>query len=101
MPAHVFTQEDFLAFRKTLLEEIKTAIVKEIKTMLVQTLMDRDRRWLRSNDACRLLMVSPGTLQNLRRTGELAFTKVGRAIYYDRDEITHMMEKRRKNNTRN
>ncbi|WP_156522667.1 helix-turn-helix domain-containing protein [Arachidicoccus ginsenosidimutans] len=39
------------------------------------------------------LGLSKGTLQHLRNTGVLPFTRIGSIIYYNTDEIAKMMEK--------
>jgi len=42
--------------------------------------------------------IEPGTLQNLRIKGTLPYTKIGRVIYYDHDEIKKILEDNRIHN---
>lgn len=41
-----------------------------------------EREWLDSNDVCRLLGISPRTLQTMRENGTLAYTKISHKVYY-------------------
>jgi hypothetical protein len=43
--------------------------------------------WLDNQDVCLLLSISPGTLQTLRDTGELGFTRISRKIYYKAQDV--------------
>lgn len=87
MPVTIPTVEDLETFRLELLQEIKV--------LLAQPSVHH-REWLRSSEACRLLTVSPGTLQNLRRKGALPFTKIGSVIYYHYEDIARMLRESKK-----
>ena len=41
-----------------------------------------EREWLDSDDVCKLLCVSPRTLQTMRENGTLAYTKISHKVYY-------------------
>lgn len=43
-----------------------------------------EKEWLDSDDVCRLLCVSPRTLQSMRENGTLAYTKISHKVYYCR-----------------
>ena len=64
--------------------------------------MCNDRRlsnWLDGEDVCRMLRISPRTLQTLRDNGTLAYTKIGNRTYYlpeDVERIVTKVEDRRK-----
>ena len=40
-----------------------------------------EREWLDSDDVCRLLGISPRTLQTMRENGTLAYTKISHKVY--------------------
>ena len=59
----------------------------------------RVSKWLDGEQACRLLRISPRTLQTLRDNGTLAYTKIGNRTYYlpeDVERIVTKVEDRRK-----
>ena len=56
-------------------------------------------KWLDNHDVCRVLKISPRTLQTLRDNGTLAYTKIGNRTYYrpeDVERIVSNVEDRRK-----
>ena len=46
-----------------------------------------EREWLDSNDMCRLLGISPRTLQTMRENGTLAYTKISHKVYYKPEDV--------------
>ncbi len=84
MAANIITQEDLVQF--------KTDLLDEIRKMVLQRQTQPLRKWLKSHEVRRLLTVSPGTLQHLRASGVLPFTKIGAVIFYDYDDIQKMLE---------
>ena len=61
---------------------------------------DKDMgEWLDNQDVCRLLNISPRTLQTLRDNGTLAYSRISQKIYYkprDVRRILPVVEERRK-----
>lgn len=56
-------------------------------------------KWMDNQDVCRMLNISPRTLQTLRDNGTLAFSKIGNKTYYlpeDVRRIVTLVEDRRK-----
>lgn len=92
MNINLVTLDDFKAFRAELLAELKA--------LLIRTPSPDHGQWLRSNEACRLLRVCPGTLRNMRRNGALPCKKIGRVVYYRYDDIRRMISGRSKNNAK-
>ncbi|HNP94095.1 MAG TPA: helix-turn-helix domain-containing protein [Cyclobacteriaceae bacterium] len=84
MAANIITTEDLAQFKTELLEEIR-GIVLQRQTQPM-------RKWLKSHEVMRLLTISPGTLQHLRISGVLPFTKIGAVIFYDYEDIQRMLE---------
>lgn len=91
MAANIITTEDLQSFKQELLIEIQK--------LLSQRQTTPARKWLKSNEVRRLLLVSPGTLQNLRIKGTLPFTKIGGVIFYDYDDIQKMIEQHKTDKT--
>ena len=46
-----------------------------------------EREWLDSDDVCKLLCVSPRTLQTMRENGTLAYTKISHKVYYRPEDV--------------
>ena len=84
MALEIISVEDLEKFRTTLLHEISELLERERK-------LDISKKWLKSSEVIRLLKMSNSTLQYLRDTGAVPFTKFGNTIYYDRDDIHEIM----------
>lgn len=84
MAANIITTEDLAQFKADLLEEIQK--------LVLQRQTQPTRKWLKSHEVIRLLTISPGTLQHLRVSGLLPFTKIGAVIFYDYEDIQKMLE---------
>ncbi len=55
--------------------------------------------WLDNQDVCRMLNISPRTLQTLRDNGTLAYSQINHKIYYKPRDVEHILplvEDRRK-----
>jgi len=83
MAAEIITKEDLQLFKNELLTEIKNLLFKQEKP---------SGEWLRSSQVRTMLHISPNTLQTLRVSGKLNYTKVGSIFYYKLDEIRQMLE---------
>jgi hypothetical protein len=79
MAINIITLEDLEKFKEELLEEFKKLLSERQATP--------NRKWLKSHQVMKMLMISPGTLQNLRANGTLPFTKVEGTIFYDNNDI--------------
>jgi predicted DNA-binding transcriptional regulator AlpA len=77
------------------LEIFKTQLIREIKSLFSKNGRPI-KRWLKSNEVRDILGVSHGTLQTMRNSGEIPFTKMGGTLYYDQDEIDDCFAKRKK-----
>jgi len=85
--------EDLLT--KADLADFKLQLLFEIKNILKEHSGQPTKKWLKSFEVRKLLNISPGTLQNLRARGILPYTRIGGVIYYDSDEIRHMLESKK------
>lgn len=84
------TQVDLVT--KQDLEQFKGDLLKEILPYLKSEAQD-SRQWLRSRDVRKMLRISPATLQNLRVSQSLPFTKVGGIFFYREIDVIKVLEK--------
>jgi len=54
------------------------------------------KRWLKSHEVKKMLQISYSTLQMLRNTGKIPYTRIGGLIYYDAAEIERILETEKK-----
>ena len=62
----------------------------------VRTLAEKggDRRlaeWMDTEDACRMLRVTPKTLQALRDRHAIAYSQIGRKFYYKPEDVERLL----------
>ncbi|WP_282038194.1 helix-turn-helix domain-containing protein [Saccharicrinis aurantiacus] len=74
------------------LREFKIELLDEIQKLLKRYPSATDKKWLKSYEVKELLNISPGTLQHLRVSGVLPYTKIGGTIYYDHSEILKILD---------
>jgi len=87
MAAEIITKEDLEQFKKELFAELERVLSKEEQPAT---------EWLRSSQVRALLKISPNTLQNLRVSGKLNYTKIGTIFYYNQREILQLLSGGRK-----
>lgn len=87
MPANIITTDDLRDFKEELLEEIRE--------LLKSSTTHESKKWLRSTEVLELLQISPGTLQSLRVTGTLPYSKIRGMLYYDMEDIQKLMDANR------
>src|ERR1700712_4090914 len=75
----LITVDDLQQFKKQLLEELLVALKP---TTSVTT-----KKWLKSHEVRRMLKISPGTLQTLKSSGVIPYTKIGGVHFYDYQDI--------------
>jgi len=78
------TLDDLEEFRERLMSEFKRLLEEKISPVM-------PRKWLKSYEVRHMLNLSPGTLQKLRSNGTIPYTRVGGAIYYDREDIQRLL----------
>lgn len=79
----LLTKEDLQQFKAELFDLIKGLKIKPGAA---------PSPWLKSYEVRKLLKISPGTLQNLRVNGTLAYTKIGGLMYYKYDDVIRLLE---------
>ncbi|MGO4292694.1 helix-turn-helix domain-containing protein [Chitinophaga sp. RAB17] len=87
MAVEILTREDFAVFKTELFRELRE---------LHNAPAIQPRKWLKSHEVRDLLSISPGTLQNMRINGTLAYTKIGGLIFYDHDDILKLLGSKKK-----
>ncbi|RYG22033.1 MAG: DNA-binding protein [Chitinophagaceae bacterium] len=76
------------------LEQFKQELFAELRrpTFKLPTPKNQQKPWLKSYEVRKLLDISPGTLQNLRKNGTIKFNKIGGLMYYKYDDIEALIE---------
>src|ERR1700712_986673 len=80
----LITVDDLLQFKKQLLEELLTALKSQINVV--------QKKWLKSHEVRRLLKISSGTLQTLKSSGIIPYTKIGGVHFYDYQDIEKVLQ---------
>ena len=76
--------EDLLQFKKQLLDELLTAFKSQISVV--------PKKWMKSHEVRRLLKISPGTLQTLKSSGIIPYTKIGGVHFYEYQDIEKVLQ---------
>ena len=80
------------------LEDFKEDLLVEIRRLLALSPATKNtvqKKYLKSREVLKLLRISAGTLHQYRQTGTIPFSRIGRVIFYEEDEILKMMHERR------
>jgi hypothetical protein len=77
---------------KDYLQEFKEELLADIAQLLKSSPTGGSTKWLKTDEVKKLLHVSSGTLQAMRRSGTLPYTKIGGLIYYNMDDIHQMLD---------
>lgn len=77
---------------KSDLLELKSDLIEEIKKIVPIKSADPDE-YLKSSEVRKLMKISAGTLLHLRVSGKLPFTKIGRLVYFSREDIRRILGK--------
>ena len=83
MTTELLTREDLQQFRMQLLSELKDVL---------QQSKQSTKQWLKSSEVRKMLGISHGTLQNLRITRSLPYTKLGGIMFYKSEDIEKILE---------
>src|SRR3954453_7536670 len=86
----LITVDDLFQFKKELVQELLTALKSQSNST--------PKKWIKSHEVRRLLKVSPGTLQTLKSSGIIPYSKIGGVHFYEYEDIQHILEAGRINN---
>lgn len=81
----IVTKEDLEQFRIRLLEDIRQILTSRAEKLT--------KPWLKNAEVKKLLDISTNTLQRLRVSGKLRFTKVGGIHYYRYEDLEKLINK--------
>jgi hypothetical protein len=73
------------------LQQFRTQLMNELKELLHQS-KQSPKQWLKSAEVRKMLGISHGTLQNLRISRSLPYTKIGGIMYYKYEDIERILE---------
>lgn len=73
------------------LMEFKNNLLVELREMLDTTQKSGTKEWMKSGEVRKLLNISQGTLQSLRISGTLTYTKFGKSYYYKYQDILKVL----------
>ncbi len=82
--SQLITVEDLQQFKKQLLEELLAALKTQTGVI--------PKKWMKSHEVRRFLKISPGTLQTLKTSGIIPYTKVGGVHFYEFNDIENVLE---------
>lgn len=74
------------------LENFKVELLAEITRLLQDRPTSATKEWLRTSEIRAMLGVSAGTLQNLRITGKLSFTKLNGIVFYKYQDVMLLLD---------
>ena len=78
------------------LEKFRVTFMMDFRKMMEGHLAKPPKRWLKSHEVKKMLQISYSTLQMLRNTGKIPYTRIGGLIYYDAAEIERILETEKK-----
>ena len=93
---------EFVGIEKQLFEELVRKFEYFERRVMEICNRENDRtlhKWMDNQDVCRMLNISPRTLQTLRDNGTLAYSQINHKTYYrpeDVQRIVSIVEDRRK-----
>jgi hypothetical protein len=80
----LLTLKDLIIFKAELIAEI-TALINARRE-------EMPKQWLRTSEVRKMLGVSSGTLQNLRISRKVSFSKIGGIMYYKFDDVLKLLD---------
>ena len=92
LASQLITVEDLQQFKKQFLEELLAAL--KTQTGIIP------KKWMKSHEVRRFLKISPGTLQTLKTSGIIPYSKVGGIHLYDFGDIEKVLESGKINSNR-
>jgi predicted site-specific integrase-resolvase len=85
----LITVDDLAQFKQELLSELLSVLKTQSGII--------PKKWMKSHEVRRLLKISPGTLQTLKTSGVIPYTKMGGVHFYDHDDIQKILETGKRN----
>jgi len=82
--SQLITVDDLVQFKKQLLDELLSDLKSQTSSV--------PKKWMKSHEVRRLLKISPGTLQTLKSSGIIPYTKIGGVHFYDYEDLQKVLE---------
>jgi hypothetical protein len=80
----LITVDDLHEFKKQLVDELLVALKSQTSAST--------KKWMKSHEVRRLLKISPGTLQTLKSSGVIPYTKIGGVHFFDYEDILNVLQ---------
>lgn len=80
------------------LSDFKQQLFSELEKLFKTYNNQKPNKWLKSHQVRKLLNISPGTLQTLKSSGIIPYTKMGGVHFYDYEDIQKVLESGKINN---
>lgn len=74
------------------LEQFGKQLVVDLIAALNNQNGNTSKKWMKSNEVQRMLKISPGTLQTLKMSRVIPYTKIGGVHFYDHQDIQNILE---------
>ena len=82
--SQLITLDDLHQFQKEFFEKL------EISLKSLQSITPK--KWMKAHEVRRMLKISPGTLQTLKTSGVIPYTKMGGIHFFDYDDIQKVLQ---------
>ena len=88
------TKEDLEVFKKELLDEMEKILKshKEKSSNVNLGNFPKEKKWMKSTEARKLLNISQGTFHKLKINGIIPYSRIGKVCLYDYDEINKIIQ---------
>jgi hypothetical protein len=74
------------------LKTFKNELLQELVALLTSGTLEVEKKWLKSYEVRKMLKISPGTLQSLKSSGVIPYTKIGGVHLFDAEDIHRLLE---------
>lgn len=71
-----------------------SALTEKVDRLCARGAERRLKKWMDGEDVCRLLRLSPKTLQGMRDRGTVACSQVGRKFYYRTEDVERLVSEK-------
>jgi len=82
--SQLITLDDLQQFQKEFFERLDESL-KSLKSIT-------PKKWMKAHEVRRMLKISPGTLQTLKTSGIIPYTKIGGVHFFDYDDIQKILQ---------
>lgn len=79
--SQLLTKDDLQEFQKSILKQLKELLPK----------LPENERWLKTAEVCKMFKISHNTLLAMRLNKTIAFTRIGRNLYYKQSDLENLM----------